>query len=100
METKRVRVNVTQRDIDRGEPQECERCPIARAAKRAGIVNAKVMEGWLDVQYFPPSGECGVTLPDPAMRFIEEFDRNCGVAPFAFELDVPVAWLAEPPATT
>lgn len=86
-QTKTVRVEVTQEDIDtRPELGNwCHTCPLARAISRAlGIPVSVGMSEWND----------GHKLPDAALEFRRAFDDSYydGVSylvPFSFDLEVP-----------
>lgn len=77
-------VTVTREDIDAGEPRKTERCPVARALRRAGFRTAAVM------CFTAHFGNCGpsATLPAEAVEFVRRFDRNEPVEPLTFALEV------------
>lgn len=84
--TKKIRVNVTQRDIERGTPERSDICPIARAARRhEGLREAFVAQTHVELVW--PSRV--VELPPEARVFILAFDKGHPVAPFSFDLEVP-----------
>lgn len=85
--SRKVLVEVTAEDIERGEPGDACSCAIARAAERAGFyrptfwpVSCAMVYGELRSRVeLPP--ECGV--------FGVQFDRHIPVAPFSFEVEIP-----------
>ncbi len=81
-----MRIEVTAEDIAAGERGKCLLCPIALAARRAGLETARVD---LDTQHGESIADLiGVLLPDECLKFIIDFDNGKPVAPFVFELDV------------
>lgn len=85
-----VRIEVSQEDITRGIPGECDACPIALAAARAGLERPRIFS---DRMHFGPQTESGVRprldLPKIAQAFIFDFDEEEPVSPFAFDLELP-----------
>ena len=81
-----MRIEVTASDIRYGIRRECLRCPIARALKRA------TGEDWSvgDVNGYPLRDKIeGVAYwPNEVCAWIEDFDHERVVQPFAFELDI------------
>lgn len=76
-----MKVMVTQRDIDRGELFDPQRCPIARALRR------KCRKGYIEVTR--GRIEVGGALYKPsraAVRFMSYFDSEVPVAPSTFIL--------------
>ena len=99
----RVRARVSQRDIDKGTRNVCDRCPAAIAALRAlpgaQFVNAhwNHMTAHYGVDAYtvatyrgrkPDGFDVSVWRPSIG-RFIEAFDAGEKVAPFSFTLWVP-----------
>lgn len=78
----RMKIQVTQEDIDQGTPSEVCACPIALAAKR---VFAHREIAVLDI-VIQIGDRWEMALPDSAQKFIEEFDNGLPVTPFEFEL--------------
>lgn len=84
---KRLRVEVTAEDIADGRREHCERCPVARAMRRA--IGRVVWVGG--------AGQWGIgnrspqpkRLPLRVTDFITAFDTGRPVSPFTFNLDVP-----------
>ncbi len=85
-----VTVEVTAEDIAAGERDSCERCPIAIAVQRTGLIrvhaDADAIWGW------PDDGDdtesIGCDTPDIAARFMEDFDTGEPVEPFAFTVEL------------
>jgi len=83
----RVKIEVTQEDIDRGARRSCCNCPIALAVKRlvphcsevdvrCGAIYAKTPELW--------KADASISVID----FISGFDAGRPVQPFSFPLDL------------
>ena len=89
MKTTKVRVVVTQKDIDKGAPNTCESCPIARALVNQGF-RFYVRMGWLQD---PESGYQVATLSKRATEFISRFDQlgRMAVMPFTLYVSLPTA---------
>lgn len=79
-----IRVNVTQRDIERGVADAVGSCPIARALRRhAGWERAFVTSN----RAYVPNGQTA-RLPSIAASFTARFDYGYEVKPFSFTLRV------------
>jgi hypothetical protein len=97
-----ITIEVTQEDIDKGEPGEACRCPIARAVSRLTppgtlvVVDGKGIE-FQDLE--TEVGFAGALLPYAAEIFAVRFDRCEPVSPFSFALDIPDGLLSPAPAT-
>jgi hypothetical protein len=91
-----VHVEVTQADIDAGEPGNCVTCPVALAARRAlsvlgGVVVFDDMLSWIE-----QGVRWAVALPPQARRWVQDFDLLGGDGyvnvpepePFGFEIDL------------
>lgn len=82
-------IQVTQRDIELGVPEEAGACPIARSIarsfhKKIGIFFIRQYGITRDGSKI--DGDEEWNLPGNARRFISRFDRGDRVAPFSFEL--------------
>lgn len=78
-----MKVKVTQEDIQHGERESMEACPIGQALRRRyAEVRVCVNHVFLD------TGRTGqiVALPKEAQRFIQRFDAKRDVKPFTFDL--------------
>lgn len=82
--TRRIRVNVTQRDIERGVQNSGGRCPVARAMRRHRPFRFASVNG-LEA-YVPWGGK--YTLPLEVQEFVGAFDDGDPVEPFTFDLEV------------
>jgi hypothetical protein len=89
----KLTIDVTWEDIDRGQRGICARCPIALAAERAGIQQPLVFS--LGIWHHSGSGFWS-SIPDEAIRFLEDFDTGSPVAPFTFEVNEAPSLLLPP----
>jgi hypothetical protein len=73
---KKIRINVTQDDIDNGQSNDSKRCPITRAMRRAGFLR---VDADTDLLWFHYKGiEHSVVTPKAAKDFITHFDSIRG----------------------
>lgn len=94
MATKKVRVNVTARDIRLGQPKGLHYCPIARAVSRLGIARdmrasaapgaAYLMGPFMFGEYAEEVVRYCLRLPPHATEFMYQFDASNPVKPFRF----------------
>lgn len=85
---KRLRVEVTQADIDNGVRNDCSRCALALALQklpggpgvRVGNATVSVVRGTGRTMYY---------LSKAARRFVERFDARIPVTPAVFVLRCP-----------
>jgi hypothetical protein len=87
-----VIIQVSQSDIDAGEPRSCDLCPIALALHRATdgesyAVHADEIKP--RVRRLQPNGP-RFPLPYAAQLWICRFDHGDPVAPFEFEIDAAI----------
>jgi hypothetical protein len=78
-------IEVTAGDIARGIAEDCEKCPIALAARRLHPTARVHVGGELAreiVTYWP--GMSRYDMPDEAVDFVTAFDKGAPVAPFTF----------------
>lgn len=68
---KRVKIEVTAGDIRRGVKGFCEKCPVALAARRAGIARA-----WVGWRYISDQGTTRYRMPERAREFVARFDSQ------------------------
>lgn len=80
-----MKISVTQEDIDKGERNECRRCPVALALARAGFSGWEVDAGTI---FLPHSTAEPIRTPVEVTRFVLDFDEGLPVFPFTFELPV------------
>jgi len=91
---KRVRVEVTWEDIEKGMPIDPRDCPVARAVRRLfPYKKVSVHPGgddWFVEVYtnagVPDVGDSMYRVPAPAGRRIDAYDDGKGMAPFAFTM--------------
>ncbi len=77
----RVKVQVKQSHINKGERENPYKCPIALRLKEMGYKNPCVDTGRITVA----KGTCAVTT-EKAVCFINRFDKKLSVKPTSFEL--------------
>ena len=83
----KVRVEVTQEDIEKGKRKAGWACPIARAIKRR-VPQSRRRDVFVEHALW----EVGYhvrPLPRTAQRFVKRFDAGEPVKPFAFMTEVP-----------
>jgi hypothetical protein len=80
-------IEVTQDDILRGERNDPDRCPIARALYRTTGIHFEVEEDCIRLR--PANVTWG--LPCPARRFVVDFDAQRPVQPFGFQIELRAA---------
>lgn len=83
-----LQINVTARDIQRGMPNTCSECPIARALRRHGFKGLSVKSRVFSLDFGTAPIE--IAMPIQAQRFVEGFDGDRRykrfVKPFSFEI--------------
>ena len=81
----KLKVEVTQEDIDNGVQQHSEKCPIACALKRL-VKNPEVSE---EIEFDQDETRFVADLPSDASSFIHLFDEEGSIAvkPFSFEIE-------------
>ena len=81
-----ISVEVTQSDIDQGEKQACEHCPIAIAVRRAS--GGYPWVGRFFISVTTAEGHVEYATPHSVYDFIDRFDEagKIAVEPFGFEL--------------
>lgn len=86
-----VTITVTQDDIAKGAPGSACDCPVWHAIKRALLPGVTAVIGPSDCALSDSSmtDYAAIPLPAAAARFVEDFDHELPVRPFAFTLDVP-----------
>ena len=91
LESGRVRISVTQKDIERGVPGSKQFCPIARAAcrvfretKKRIIVNPKKIGYPLNDAYYLCDPVYEYILPERITTWIKRYDNHMPVKPFRF----------------
>lgn len=88
----KLKIDVKQENIDKGDPVSPEYCPIALAMHDLGMdlgyrFWALHVDG--DEVYFTYRGEkYRLDLPPAARDFVESFDAEEHVEPFSFELEL------------
>lgn len=83
-------INVTQKDIDQGDRDKCQTCPVALALNRVA------KKPWVEYGYIRFSdghSRCAVAVPAGVHDFMEEFDTGEDVKPFTFKINIPEIFL-------
>ena len=83
-----MKIEVTQKDIDKGLKLTCYYCPIALAFKRKvkSEIRCSVAVKTKKVHYFYGKSWVSYDLPKEATKFIQRFDNDEPVKPFTFEI--------------
>ena len=82
-----MKIEVTQKDIDKGVQGEYTLCPIALAVKRITNFKRVYVNGKsIDVLQTAKAAK-SYELPKKAQTFVKRFDRQEPVKPFSFELE-------------
>lgn len=85
-----MKIEVTQADIDKGQPCMAAHCPVARAIKRAGYPQAQVGELRVYLTFRTERTPSKIrNLPRRVRAWIKKYDhdgRNA-VAPITFDLE-------------
>jgi hypothetical protein len=84
----RIKISVTQKNINSGTRDECTTCPVALAIITRTGRNVLVASDCVD--FSPDNYYSGkmIPLPRSARRFINRFDQAKPVEPFNFFLEV------------
>lgn len=85
-----MKITVTQKDINRGSPGSCGKCPIALAVTRAFHYKWNVSVGtyWITLRKKNVFGFCrSFELPEKVTKFIASFDAYERVKPFSFNME-------------
>src|SRR4051812_35145467 len=92
-----MNIRVTSNDIEDGQRHDPERCPVARALSRAGVLHFGVMLASIVVA----DGHGHVTslpLPRQVTDWILDFDNRRSVQPMSFDLSIPLTATVNGPA--
>ena len=84
-----MKIEITQNDIDTGNPRQSLMCPISIATKRArGILTDRVIVGTRHIAVFHNHRSKEIySLPPEAQAFIRAFDEGETVEPITFEVE-------------
>lgn len=86
----KVHVEMTQEDLDLGEPQDAERCAIARAVHRAtGNTLLLVGANWIQLRKRKGQTELIAELPPNALQLRKDFDFKRATQPINFDIEIP-----------
>jgi hypothetical protein len=86
--SKPVTIEVTQRDISRGVPADCSKCPVALAVRRATKIRKIAADTSGLFRIAPYTEFARFTAKHPARKFIKDFDAGEPVEPFSFEVEL------------
>ena len=84
-----MKIQVTQEHINKGAPGSGALCPITLAATDAGLTNVYTDPGGLEYHWPTAYSLCRDPLPIIALDFMQDFDNNHPVTPFAFDIPGP-----------
>ena len=84
-------VDVTADDIEHGEPQDCNCCPVAKAFGRliADDVTASVYQDFILLEREDTHESFEVTPPSSHQDFVSGFDQLLMQRPFSYMIFVP-----------
>ena len=85
--TVKMKIEVTREDINSATRMCMKSCAIATALRRQGVS----FFGVLPIKGVLWHGGSASLLPVEAARFAIQFDNHYDIAPFTFELDVPLS---------
>lgn len=86
---RKITVNVTQEDIDNGEPDDCSECPVALAIWRELPLFRGVRVNRDGIYLVDMDNRVYERdFPHGVLNFIGLFDEGGYVEPFSFELDL------------
>lgn len=88
----KLTISVTQEDIDNGEPEEPDACPIALSVERLVGANNWIGVTDVDLCIWSPKLEMQPytqPLPRSAQKFVTRFDGGKAVKPFRFRAVIP-----------
>jgi hypothetical protein len=88
----RVKIEVTQDDIEKGKRNQCNLCPVARAVKRVAHIWGVGSPGVYPTERMAPLNSIA-DLPYKARTFVCRFDNALPVKPFTFTLNIPKEYL-------
>lgn len=80
-----IRIHVTSKDIENGTIGHSGACPIALAARRAGLDTVSVDHSLVDLSS-SRDGCKEYKMPLKAQKFVDDFDSGKKVKPFSFTL--------------
>jgi hypothetical protein len=84
---KKIKIEVTRQDIDKGEKGSCDNCAVARAVNRH-IDGLGGVESDGTIWYYN-EGIHEIPTSKKVARFIDRFDEGKDVKPFTFTLNAP-----------
>jgi len=80
-----MKIQVTQEDIDKGNPKDCKDCPVWRALSRALKRKDLSVGIWsCFIRKAPP-----ITFPENVAILIENMIDGKEVEPFEFNIEIP-----------
>ncbi len=90
---KKIKISVTQEDIDHGTASDCATCPVALALKRTLKGNEVIVEevyAGVNYLYFFYKKRMVYLCNTPRIvnKFMNDFDMGREVSPFDFEVEV------------
>lgn len=88
---KKIAITVEQKHIDNGKIGSCSSCPIALAAVEPcekSFGPCEVLVGFGEIEIRTENGTWKAELPSVAVNFVDTFDSDLPVEPFAFDISV------------
>lgn len=84
-----MKISVTKDDIEKGQPQNPNACPIGHAIQRAGLQDYCVT-GSAIIVADQRQQTAALLLPEEVQHWIADFDKAKPVGPISFELGLPI----------
>lgn len=87
-----IRFNMNDDDIDQGERNQCEACPVARCiARTLKLHNCAIEVFSTSAKFYPRNGTllATVAMPENVHEFVIEHDDGGNPEAISFDLDIP-----------
>lgn len=91
----RIKIDVTQEDIDSGLRGSCHDCPVARAILGVLAPLNVVLVGTTYISLEKPGCRWTGRSTKKISKFIQQFDSGILVKPFSFSLNIPEKFLGD-----
>lgn len=85
----KIKIEVTQKDIDSGVESDVEACPVWRGVRRVVKRGMRVLVDHISIDLRINGMWEELFTPQRAINFMKRFDDGRAVKPFSFDLDIP-----------